>query len=65
MDCIYELYEGLLWIKETDGEKEYKKPYMTLNEIDEMDIFFWLDLRIYELKKENIENIERYDSSGS
>ncbi|MCR3759148.1 hypothetical protein KYB31_09115 [Clostridium felsineum] len=53
-----------MWIKESDGEKVYKKPYMSINEIDKMDIFFYLDLRIYQLKQENKENTKNYDKMG-
>jgi len=41
-----------------------KIPYMTLNEIDEMDIFYWLDLKIYELKMQDIETTRSYDANG-
>lgn len=37
---------------------------MKLNEIDEMDIMFWLDLQIYEAKKESEETTSDYDKMG-
>ncbi|AGK96805.1 hypothetical protein [Clostridium pasteurianum] len=64
MDFIYELYDSLLWVTKSDGENTYKEPWYTQNEIDEMDIFFWLDYKIYMLKKDNKETIARYDNIG-
>ena len=64
MDFIYEFYDSLMWIRESDGEREYKKPYMTLTEIDNMDIFFFLDLKIYDSRKEQKETVNKYDSMG-
>lgn len=37
---------------------------MKLNEIDQMDIFFWLDLQIYEAKKDGEETTSNYDKMG-
>jgi len=37
---------------------------MKLNEIDEMDIMFYLDMQIYEAKKENEETTSNYDKMG-
>lgn len=64
MEFIYSFYDDLMWLRESDGEKVYKKPYMSINEIDNMDVFFYLDLRIYQLKQENKENIKNYDKIG-
>lgn len=58
------MYDSLLWITKKDGENTYKEPYMKLHEIDQMDIFFWLDLQIYEAKKGNEETISQYDKMG-
>lgn len=65
MDFVCEFYNSLLWITERDEEgNESKKPYMSINEIDEMDFFFFLDLKIYELKKANKEIAKDYDNRG-
>jgi hypothetical protein len=58
------MYDSLLWIRKKDGENVYKEPYMKLNEIDQMDIFFWLDIQIYEAKKQDEEATSNYDKMG-
>ncbi|KHD34363.1 hypothetical protein NL50_17405 [Clostridium acetobutylicum] len=64
MDFVYNLYDSLMWIKVNTGEQIEEKPYMTLTEIDDMDIFFYLDLRIYQLKQQSKENTKNYDKMG-
>ena len=53
-----------MWTYKNDGEQTYKEPFMTLNDIDDMDIFFYLDLKIYEIKKDKKEITRKYDEKG-
>jgi len=64
MNFIYELYNNLLWTYKNDGEQTYREPFMTLNDIDSMDIFFYLDLKIYEFKKDKKIITKKYDAMG-
>jgi hypothetical protein len=65
MEFIYELYNSLMWIIEKDEDgNEHKTPYMTINQIDELDFFFYLDMKIYELNKANKQITSEYDSMG-
>lgn len=61
MDLIWQLYDQLLWFKDKEGQKT---PYMHWGEIEEMDIFSWLDYQIFLLKKGNVETTAKYDSIG-
>jgi|GEM_PF-2022462 len=65
MDFVYEFYETLMWQVERDEDgNEHKIKYMTINEIDELDVFFYLDLEIYNNNKGNIKAIARMDAMG-
>jgi len=65
MNFIYELYKNLMWTyKKDEMGNTYKEPYMTLNDIDNMDIFFYLDMKIYELNKDKKDITKRYDAMG-
>ena len=65
MDFVYEFYETLMWQIERDEDgNEHKIKYMTINEIDELDVFFYLDLEIYNNNKGNIKAIARMDAMG-
>ncbi|HEY5524892.1 MAG TPA: hypothetical protein VIK26_06100 [Clostridium sp.] len=54
-----------MWQIERDEDgNEHKIKYMTINEIDELDVFFYLDLEIYNNNKGNIKAIARMDAMG-